>query len=79
MTYCDGTEMYCKVENRIIQKLLSDGYLQKDIDDIISQISLVAIGTMVDTTILRANTVTFIDVNDTEISNNNTSMYKKEL
>lgn len=79
MTYCDGTEVYCKVENRIIQRLTSDGFSGKDIDDIISQISLTAIGTMVDTSILKANTVTFIDVNDTEISNNETSMYKKEL
>ena len=43
MTYCDGTYTYCKIEERIIQKLISNGFSEKDVDDIVSQISLTAL------------------------------------
>lgn len=79
MTYCDGTYTYCKIEERIIQKLISNGFSEKDVDDIVSQISLTALGTMVDTSSLKANTIAFIDANDSEISNDVTETYKKEM
>lgn len=79
MTYCDGTYTYCKIEERIIQKLISNGFSEKDVNDIVSQISLTALGTMVDTSSLKANTIAFIDANDSEISNNVTEMYKEEM
>lgn len=79
MTYCDGTITYEKIEEKIEEKLKNNGFSQDDIDFILSQISLVAIGTMIDTSNFKATTVTFIDVNDDEIYNNLTNYYKKML
>lgn len=79
MTYCDGTLTYANIEKRLEEKLRNDGYLENDIKDILSQISLVAIATMVDISDLKATTACFVDVNDYEIYNRKTSRYKKLL
>lgn len=79
MTYCDGTFTYANIEKRLREKLQNDGYLESDIDEILSQISLVAIGTMVDTHNLKATTASFIDVNDSEIYTENTNEYRRML
>lgn len=79
MTYCDGTFTYANIEKRLREKLLNDGYLESDIDEILSQIALVAIGTMVDTYSLKATTASFIDVNDPEIYTENTNEYRRML
>ncbi len=60
MTYCDGTLTYSNIERRLETKLKNDGYSERNIKDILSQISLVAIGTMVDTSDLKATTASFI-------------------
>lgn len=79
MTYCDGTETYCKVENRLVSKFKSDGFSSEDIESIISQISLTAIGTMIDTSSLMATSISFVDVNDNEISTDRTDNYKESI
>lgn len=79
LTYCDGTLTYQTVERRLEEKLLSAGYLEADVEEILSQISLVAISTMVNTADLKANTATFIDVNDNEIYTTRTNGYKRLL
>lgn len=79
MTYCDGTETYQNIENRLINRLEEDKYTKEEIELIISQISLTAIGTMIDTSTIKATTATFIDVNDTEISTSMTEEYKKAI
>lgn len=79
MTYCDGTETYSNIENKLISKLLSKGINGDNIKKIISQISLVAIGTMINISDIMATSVAFIDVNDSEISTNMTENYKKYI
>lgn len=79
MTYCDGTKTYEGIEKYLEEKLKNIGISQEDINDIISQISLVAIGTTVDTSKFKATTATFIDVNDDEIETIKTSHYQKTL
>lgn len=79
MTYCDGTETYRNIENRIIDKLKSDGFSDEDITNIISKITLTAIGTMSDTSSILATSITFVDLSDEEISTDKTESYKKYL
>lgn len=79
MTYCDGTVTYKKIEARLEEKLKNIGYSEEEINSILSQVSLTAIGTMTDTSNLKATTVTFIDVNDEEISTNLTPAYINRL
>lgn len=79
MTYCDGTLTYSNIEKRLKIKFQKDGYSENDIKGILSQISLVAIGTMIDTSDLEATTATFVDVNDSEIYTGRTKGYKKLL
>ena len=49
MTYCDGTMTYGKIENRLEEKLNDLDFKEEDIRDILANLSLVAIGTMVNT------------------------------
>lgn len=79
MTYCDGTLTYANIEQRLEEKLQLDGYSESDIKDILAQISLVALGTMVNTSKLKATTATFIDVNDSEIYTTSSERYKRIL
>ena len=79
MTYCDGTITYKGIEKCIEEKLLSMGYSEIDINDILSQISLTAVATMVSTKDVKATTTTFIDVNDEEIETELTNGYKRIL
>jgi len=79
MTYCDGTQTYKNIELRLIDKLKNNNISDENIKEIIRQISVVAIGTMVNTSDLLATIVTFVDVNDTEISTEQTVLYKNML
>lgn len=79
MSYCDGTMTYKKIEKRLIDKLLSAGFIDSEVRDIVSQISLTAIGTMVDTSDLVCTSATFVDVNDMEIYNQMSDVYKNML
>lgn len=79
MTYCDGTQTYKNIEQRLIGKLKNCSISDENIKEIIRQISVIAIGTMVDTSDLMATVVTFVDVNDVEISTEQTILYKNIL
>ena len=79
MTYCDGTKVFVEMEKYLKQRLSSMGYSEEDIKRIVSNISLVAIGTMVDTSELDSTTVRFIDINDDEIMDENTDRYHEVL
>lgn len=79
MTYCDGTQTYRNIELRLVDKLRNNNISDENIKEIIRQISVVAIGTMVNTSDLLATVVTFVDVNDNEISNEQTMLYKNML
>lgn len=79
MTYCDGALTYKNIEVYLISKLKEKGLSNEDILRIIQQISLTAIGTMVDTSSLKATSIAFVDVNDDEISSERTEYYKSIL
>ncbi|MCX4364273.1 MAG: hypothetical protein OSJ70_00680 [Bacilli bacterium] len=79
MTYCDGTLTYAKLEKVIEEKMAADGFSESDISEILSQISLLAIGTMTDTSNLHSTSVTVIDTNDSEIYTERSTIYKKLL
>lgn len=79
MTYCDGTFTYGKAEERLVAKLRDDGFSQDEIDVILSQISLVALGTMIDIDKFKATSTVFIDVNDLEIYNSKSVSFQKML
>ncbi len=79
MTYCDGTYTYQGIEETLEQRFLEMGLGNEDINEILSHLSLVAIGTMCDTTSFRAMTTTFIDVNDEEIMTEKTENYQMFL
>lgn len=76
MTYCDGTMTYKDIEKYLEEKLKQDGIKDEDINQVLSQISLVAIGTMVDTRNCKGTTFTFVDVKDDEIYNEKTEVYE---
>ena len=79
MTYCDGTLTYVNIEKRLAQKLHDDNISDEEITSILSQITLVAIGTMIDTGTLKGTTVTFVDLNDSEIATYKKPLYEQKL
>jgi len=79
MTYCDGTLTYEDIEKQLEDKLTRLNFHPDTIENILSQISLTAIGTLVDTSHFKATSTTFVDVNDLEISNGRTIGYQKIL
>ena len=79
MTYCDGTFTFRDIETYLEEKLKRDGLGEEDINRILSQVSLVAIGTMVETSDLKGTTFTFVDVEDVEISTQKTERYQRVL
>lgn len=79
MTYCDGTMTYGKIENRLEEKLNELDFKEEDIRDILSSLSLVAIGTMVNTKGFKTTSVSFVDVNDSEIFSEYTDGYNELL
>ncbi len=79
MTYCDGTFTYAKIENMIERKLKELYFSAEDIDDILSNFSLVSVGSMVNVTNFKTTVVSFVDVNDSEIFSEHTDEYKDLL
>lgn len=79
MTYCNGTETYKLIEAYLEKKMLECGYLQVEIDGIISQIACVSIGTAIDTSNIKATSACFIDLEDDEISTEKTPTYANIL
>ncbi|MBR4617740.1 MAG: hypothetical protein IKO49_00270 [Bacilli bacterium] len=79
MTYCNGTTTYELIEKRLEEKLKGMSFQEEDINDVISNMSLISIGSMTDTSNLKSQNINFIDVNDTEISTEETLEYKKIL
>ena len=65
--YCNGTIIYVQMEKQLKELLLSDGFNEKDIKDILSQISLVSLATQIDTSSIYASSVIFKDANDIDV------------
>lgn len=79
ITYCDGAITYKEIEDRLEVLLKRDGYSETDIHDILSNVSLVALETNVETGSLHATSVAFVDVNDDEIESSKSDSYKELL
>ena len=70
MTYCDGTKTYKKIELELVNRLINKGLNKEDIEEILSNIHLVAIGTQVDIRTFKGTCISLTDINDKEIWNN---------
>ena len=79
MTYCDGTNTYRSIEQKLTEKLTKSGLSEEDIKDIISGVHLVAIGTGVDTRSFECTSLTLIDANDNEIWNGLTDSAQENM
>ena len=79
VTYCDGTRTYFYLEKDLERKLATAGISSEDISDILGNIGVVAIGTLVDTDPLKATIATFVDVDDSEISTKSTIKIAEKL
>lgn len=63
-TYCNATRIYVEIEKRLREKLINDGYDDKNIKEILSQISLISVASDVDIANIYASGVLFKDIND---------------
>ncbi len=66
-TYCNATKIYVEVEKQLKEKLINDGYTEKEVIDILSQISLISIASQIDISKVNASSIIFKDVNDIEV------------
>lgn len=78
-TYCEGAFTYKCAEERLEVLLKRAGIDDDDINAILSQISLVALESVVETGTLHATSVSFVDVNDIEIESEKTDSYRDLL
>lgn len=78
ITYGFQTQKYIEIEKKLIEEL-SKTISKEDVIRIIKEMSLISIGSNVDTSGLYANTVSIIDVNDKKVENEHTSDYKRVL
>ena len=78
-TYCDGAYTYKGAEERIETLLQRDGLDNQAIHEILSQVSLVVMESVIEAGNLHATSVTFIDVNDKEVESEKTDSYRNLL
>ena len=69
-TYCNAATVYVNIEAKLKEKLLNDGYSDEEVKSILSQISLVSIGSEVNISRINASAILFKDVNDGEVFDN---------
>lgn len=67
MTYCNGTETYLIAEEKLQKKMTALGYTEQEQKEILSQISLTTIGTMQNTSEIKATCINFMDTMDEEV------------
>ena len=77
--YCNAGQVYLQIEKRIHEKLVSDGYIEKEIEEILSQISLVSIATDKKLDDAYATSVLFKDVNDADVYDKYSKMCEKTM
>lgn len=73
LSYSNGFETYHEIEASIKNMLSDDGLSQEQILEVLSQMSLTAIGAKIDNRQLATSTVYFIDVNDNVSTSKNGS------
>ena len=70
LTYCDGIQIYKKIENLLSHKMQYLGYTTEEIKQILSQICLAAVSTDKTKDSIYATTIMFNDKNDSSINGN---------
>ena len=78
-TYCEGANTYKGIEDRLFVLLKREQYPEEIIKQILSQISLVALQSKLETGELYATSISFIDINDLEAENQKTDSYRNLL
>lgn len=68
LTYCDGIQIYRKIENLLLLKMQYLGFTDEEIKDILSQICLAAVSTDKTKDSTYATTIMFNDKNDSCIN-----------
>ena len=77
--FCNSGLEYAECEKRLEVALLSDGYTEGQIDEILSQISLVTIASVANTGKLHATSIAFKDVNDRDINDKVAKLCAKKM
>lgn len=77
--YCNGINIYKQIERRLYDLLKQDGYLEEQIVEIISQISLVSIAPNSDINNIIAAKVAFKDVCDRDVYDYTSKVAEKRL
>lgn len=73
LSYSDGFKTYCEIEALIKKMLTNDGFSKMEVLEVLSQMSLTAIGAKIDNKQLETTTVYFVDVNDCVSTSKNDS------
>lgn len=67
MTYCDGVVVYKDFESSLIKEMQQLGYTTEEIQEIMKELTLVAVETMQDTSTCLATSFQLVDTQDAEI------------
>ena len=79
MTLGRTTDVYELIENKLEERLKELDYSEEDIEKIISRISLISVLSNSNTSNLKANTISFVDVNNEVIKTEEIEEYKRVL
>lgn len=79
LTYCTGADTYKGAEDRLEVLLERDGYSDEEIHEILSQVSLVAMESMLETAEMHATSISFVDVNDSRMECQKVISYRELL
>ncbi len=78
-TYCNGTQLYLTIEKRLKDSLLENGFNEKDVNDILSQIGVISIASEIDLTKANATSILFKDANDIEVMDKTSRIALKRI
>ena len=79
LTYCDGANTYKGAEDRLEVLLERDGLSDDEIHEVLSQVSLVAMESLIETAEIHATSVSFVDVNDSRMECQKVISYRELL
>ena len=74
-----GTKIYKEIESILEDRLKQREYPEDRINDILSKMTLISVSSKEDTSDLKAQTISFVDVNDKNIETEFTDDYKNAL
>lgn len=79
ITYGEGTRIYKIIEFILEERLKKSIYNSEELDNLLSKMFLISLSSKEDTSDLKAQTVSFVDVNDKNIETEFTYDYKNAL